>query len=139
MDLKPKNILVKEGVDKNGNFILEEIKVADLGCCIKHKHKRATAFNGGTHGFTAPEINGRTLVHEYNADIWSFGMTLKCLVFGENDANICKKNFDSSQMNIDADLMDVITNALKIDPLKRPNARDLIKFKFFSKVIEHDQ
>ncbi len=65
-DLKPENIIVKDGT----------LFLIDFGCTIRKGENASLQKFGGTKGYTAPEVYRGTAIDE-QADFYSFGMIMK--------------------------------------------------------------
>lgn len=153
-DIKPSNILL----DGNQKFC----KISDFGCSIiepskspfKSKFEKSDlskCFDRelnkivGTPAFIAPEICHlgsneyeleNTTIDGYKLDIWSFGITLYCLIF--NDLPFYGKNeFDTYKKIINDSLVDkvnksplqelVVRRMLEKDPRQRVDIFELTK------------
>lgn len=73
-DIKPENLLIKDGI----------VKISDFGLSCRVKNEMTSKNFSGTHEFIAPEIieiNSKIIASPYAIDYYSLGITLYDLVF----------------------------------------------------------
>eukprot|EP00754_Rhynchopus_humris_P020638 Rhum_TRINITY_DN14706_c5_g1::Rhum_TRINITY_DN14706_c5_g1_i1::g.111920::m.111920 len=143
-DIKPANILL----DKEGN-----VKICDFGCCAfldTCGNVAATPLNIGTQAYMAPErMSGAATEFSSAADIWALGVSLLEMASGRHPFPTLHPRNASTWMNseevfcpstivwphedykLSAELRDMITQCLAIEPCKRPTADELLKHKAF--------
>ena len=143
-DIKPANILL----DKEGN-----VKICDFGCCAfldTCGNVAATPLNIGTQAYMAPErMSGAAEEFSSAADIWALGVSLLEMASGRHPFPTLHPRNASTWMNseevfcpstivwphedykLSAELRDMITQCLAIEPSKRPTADELLKHKAF--------
>ena len=73
-DIKPANILISEN---------DELKLADFGISELVSESGTTSQKAGTYYFLPPEVFSQDKVDAKGIDIWSMGITLYYLLFGE--------------------------------------------------------
>lgn len=124
-DIKPDNILLA----KNKQFI----KVCDFGFTRKDKKLMTTIM--GTMKYIAPEMLD-SRVYDESVDIWSLGVLLFQLICLYTQAEIpdlileIRNNPDYIRERLkdhDEVLVQIIERCLKIDPVDRPEAKDIIE------------
>lgn len=120
-DFKLENVLLHNDI----------LKIADLGFCSQSEVPKTTL---GTRNYMAPEIMNH---QKYNnkVDIWSLGVGLYRMVFGEypfetKEIEGLKKgknsiSFDVKGVDCSDALKDLIKNMLVIDPEKRIEWKDI--------------
>ena len=105
-DIKPENILIKY-INQN-DFI---IKLSDFGLGKELSSKNYFTSNVGTNFFKAPEVENNK--YDYKADLYSIGIVLYFLYFGEYPINEIKNNYDNKEIE------DLINNLIEKDYNKR--------------------
>lgn len=139
-DIKPKNILIKNGV----------LKIADFGLAKKMKKKEMSDTVCGSPLYMAPEIIKKK---EYNnkSDIWSLGIILYEMIFKKNPFQECKnineltnkinnKKIDieeNENININMECIKLIKKMLQKEEEKRIEWNELFNDKWI-KDIEYD-
>lgn len=133
-DIKPENLLV----DSNDN-----VKVTDFGVSHEVGHEDQSnsrkSYTGGTPAFSPPEISDITIPFDGKiADIWSLGVTLYVIVFGQlpfegetiieilqniKEKPVILPDFPS----ISPQLQDLILKMLIKDPRKRITIEEIKK------------
>lgn len=134
-DIKLKNILI----DSNLN-----IKIIDFGLCFFINNNNSLTYDFcGTPLFTSPDIlfgNG----YDFSTDLWSLGVTLyyimvkKYPITGANKKelfyNIKYKLIDFN-LNLDNNLLDLLSKLLHKNPKKRININDVINHPWLNNSI----
>ena len=90
-DIKPQNILIKY-INQN-DFI---IKLTDYGLVKKLNSKSYFSSDVGTDIFKAPEVINNK--YDYKADLYSIGIVLYYLYFGEYPINKIKNNYNNNEI-----------------------------------------
>ncbi|KAK2194885.1 bifunctional Protein kinase-like domain superfamily/Serine-threonine-protein kinase [Babesia duncani] len=124
-DLKPENILLKHVLDSNVNiddngeaFI---VKIGDFGAATNDRYGLFDTV--GTMSYAAPEVLSCGGVNEYSgksADIWSLGVVLYAMLFGQLPWN----NEDES---IQRAYNEIITKKLHFPKTVSKSVRDLLE------------
>jgi calcium-dependent protein kinase len=140
-DLKPENILFLT------DDINSEIKLIDFGLARKYDNNEKLSTVLGTPYYIAPEV----LKGSYNnkCDIWSIGAMTYIMLSGDLpfDGSTSNEIFNKIVHNdisftsdkwkiISHEAQDFIKECLIKDPEKRMTAKDAIKHKWFSKILE---
>ena len=109
-DIKPENILIKKL--KNNKYLY---KLTDYGLSkqLTQRHKASTV--AGTNDYIAPEIKGNLNIDKSKVDLWSIGILIYKLYFG----NIPKNNIILKTNNIYLD--DLIKKLLIEKPFGENN------------------
>lgn len=137
---------------KLDNILLDEffnIKLADLGIALCAKGTSALlAHKRGTSKYMAPEVENSSSDSPYNcykADIYSLGIVLHLLVFGQHptaeliednstgihESTDSEKVFTKDKMNsfqnsfVSAECQDLIQRMINPDPAKRPSIEEI--------------
>jgi serine/threonine protein kinase len=84
-DIKPGNILI---------FDIDRLKLADFGFTKVIDPNVLNNTHVGTHGYLAPEINANSPTYYPGTDIWSLGMVLHDMIYGEDKPPILPFNVD---------------------------------------------
>ncbi len=116
-DIKPENILIKY-INKN-DFI---IKLSDFGLGKQLNSKSYFTSDVGTDIFKAPEVY--TNNYDYKADLYSIGIVLYFLYFGEYPINEIKNNYDNNEIK------DLINKLIEKDYNKRIDWNNYINHPF---------
>ena len=137
-DIKPYNIFIDNNKTK--------IKLGDFGCSIKIKDNNSEPI--GTIFYTAPEII-KNLKYDEKCDLWSLGVTLYELYFGElpygRDVNAFKikeaiydeKNFRFKKSNIPT--LDILfKRLLVINPKNRMTFEEFFQYIFNKDFMKRD-
>uniref|UniRef100_A0A7S2U6B1 Protein kinase domain-containing protein n=1 Tax=Attheya septentrionalis TaxID=420275 RepID=A0A7S2U6B1_9STRA len=130
-DLKPDNIFL----DQEGN-----VKLGDFGLAVQLASSDETLiYQAGTHLFMAPEMI-EWKRHSFEADIWSLGVILYCLLTGKCPfrgvfqmlfQRIVKGEYKfPDTMSFDA--KDLISSMLQADPADRPSLEEISCHEFFT-------
>ncbi len=142
-DLKPENILFENKSE------FSDIKIIDFGLSRKLFNNDDLHSIVGSPFYVAPEV----LEGNYDAkcDVWSIGVISYCLLCGRppfysNDKKELFKMIKSQEakfthqiwQNISEEAKDFIKSTLVKNHKKRPNARKILKHKWFAKVLEED-
>ena len=90
-DIKPHNILIKH-INKN-DFIVE---MSDFSFGKELNSKNYFTSDVGTKIFKAPEVENNK--YDYKADLYSIGIVLYYLYFGEYPINKIKNNYDNNEI-----------------------------------------
>ena len=140
-DVKGANILLSEdGYAKLGDF--------GVGIQLNNSHEYRTSKKGSPY-WMSPQV---VLCKNYDmkTDIWSLGITCIELVEGEPPNGELKpykvmekiaidppkaENFISKDEHTD-DFIDFVNQCLEINPEKRPNAQQLLKHRFITKLAQ---
>ena len=116
-DIKPENILIKY-INKN-DFI---IKLSDFGLGKQLNSKKFFTSNVGTGIFKAPEVENKN--YNYKADLYSIGIVLYYLYFGEYPIRERKNDYENNEIK------DIINNLLEKDCTKRLDWNNYINHPF---------
>ena len=116
-DIKPQNILIKY-TNKN-DFI---IKLTDFGLGKQLNSKSYFTSDVGTDIFKAPEVH--TNNYDYKADLYSIGIVLYYLYFGEYPIKEIKNNYDNNEIK------NLINNLIEKDCNKRLDWNNYINHPF---------
>ena len=114
-DIKPQNILIKY-INKN-DFI---IKLTDFG--LGKQLNSSFTSDVETDVFTAPEVHTKNF--DYKADLYSIGIVLYYLYFGEYPINQIKNNYDNNEIK------NLINNLIEKDSNKRLDWNNYINHPF---------
>jgi serine/threonine protein kinase len=133
-DIKPANILMS----RSGG----QIKLADFGIAAEGEHA-ATEFTEfvGTLLYMAPERLKGSATYGFEADIWSFGLTVYACVVGEpphkrlSQFELITTVVNDKPPRLDpsvypADVCDFVALCLQTVPSNRPTAKQLLKHPF---------
>lgn len=118
-DFKPDNVLFHKG----------RVKIADLGL---GKISDIATTNAGTSYYTAPEISeaiGKPF-YTNRVDIFSLGVTLYEMAYGEGDPNVPFVDFNKNGVKRSEGLVDLIGKMLVKDPMKRISWREIYEHEF---------
>ncbi|KXS20160.1 kinase-like protein [Gonapodya prolifera JEL478] len=131
-DLKDENIVI----DADYN-----IKLVDFGSASRipsHREHYFTKFNGTTH-FASPEVVRKQSYRGPEAEVWSLGVLLFTIVFGENPfqnkAEILKGEF-RFPTKIDRQCADLISKMLTYDEHRRIKVEDILKHEWIREEVE---
>ena len=128
-DFKPENVLFHKG----------RVKIADLGLA---KISDIASTKGGTSYYTAPEISeskGKAF-YTNRVDIYSLGVTLYEMAYGEGDPNVPFMDFNRNMINRSNELKDLIGKMLRKDPIQRISWREIYEHDFLksTNLVEND-
>ena len=125
MDLKPANILLKNG----------QVKLMDFGMSLYHSEIEDKELIMGTPHYIAPEMGITGKPHK-RSDIWSLGITIIYMLTntlpyddlsGINAVNaIAEYGVQIPVENVSQDLRSFLSIVLTTDPEKRPSAETLL-------------
>ena len=137
-DIKPYNIFIDDNKTK--------IKLGDFGCSIRIKDNKSKPI--GTIFYTAPEII-KNLKYDEKCDLWSLGVTLYELYFGElpygknvnafkiKEAIYDEENFRFRKSNIPT--LDILfKRLLVINPKNRMTFDELFQYIFNKDFMKND-
>ena len=119
---------------KDENFVVDSkgvVKLIDFGSAAYVKDGPFSMFVG-TAGFAPPEVLGNGYYSGKPQDVWSLGILLYTLVFGENpfvDAEDILNNsprFDRLKVDVSKGCLDMISCLLSKDVDKRPDIVEVI-------------
>eukprot|EP01023_Acetabularia_acetabulum_P052183 TRINITY_DN5783_c1_g1_i3.p1 TRINITY_DN5783_c1_g1~~TRINITY_DN5783_c1_g1_i3.p1 ORF type:complete len:387 (-),score=37.53 TRINITY_DN5783_c1_g1_i3:573-1733(-) len=143
-DIKLENILIQ--IQKNGAL---QLKLCDFGFA-KHMERDSAPFSMvGSRAYIAPEVLFPHIYDKFDftqRDIWSCGVTLFCILFGEYpfDQRKFQKPFDyyealqksafnfPSHPTVSQSCRQLITQMLTADPNQRITLKQLMKTQWFT-------
>lgn len=124
-DIKPSNFLL----DSHKN-----IKICDFGISSQYRSNEQCCTRKGTLPFMSPELLKVKMHNPFKDDIWALGVSLYYMAYGQLpwksrtiEALIENQIFAPSyQKNIiSSKLIEIISNCLKLDPMKRPDIHSI--------------
>lgn len=132
-DLKPCNILVDDQ---------KQIKLIDFGLSNFSNEGTLRSTFCGSPAYAAPEmLLGQTYIGP-EVDIWSLGVILYGMVIGklpfENVGQLLKGKYEIP-VNMDQDLMNLITIMLESDNTKRATIKDVCEHKWIMKHTQEEE
>jgi len=147
-DLKPENLLFVEAPSRDPEEKLT-IKLIDMGMSLKFDPDTNVSGALGTPGYLAPEARDMK-PHTYVMDVWSLGVILFQMLRGKmpfTKAQIKKflyttidiprtaafKARTGNQKEFTADLEDLLTKMLQLQPQARPNTREILEHPWVAK------
>eukprot|EP01084_Bolivina_argentea_P261432 441773_1 len=154
LDIKPDNIMFRNGKNEYNLFYGNGWKVIDLGLTeyIGHKNKNKNIklnYFIGTKGYAAPEMHTDKLIN-YKSDIWALGVVILYIL--NNGYNIFNNKYNPNNNFINSHLMnlyltnkinfklyDLLSQMLEINPNKRPNTKDIFKHSYFNNIVFEGQ
>ncbi|EDO07885.1 Protein kinase domain family protein [Babesia bovis T2Bo] len=172
-DIKPENIFLKRIVRKSSGLISNTsatatsqindqpinlpngtmayiLKIGDFGAATRIPEDRLLLDTVGTMSYAAPEVLGCGGVMGYcgkSADIWSLGILLYAMLFGElpwhnEDINLqdavqqILNNPIKIPLDISASLTHLLRHMLQVNPSKRPSVKEVLAHPWLSEVAE---
>ena len=136
-DIKPENILLTEANENNIT-----VKITDFGLSKSFEGEKLLKTPCGSPLYAAPEILSRKEYKGDKIDIWSSGIVLYTMVYGNlpfNDENmkdlvynITKGNYDLPD-TISKECQDLIKKILQIDPNKRISIQEIKEHPWMNK------
>lgn len=139
------NLMIAHRDIKDENIILDNqfnIKLIDFGAAIRVESGQKFKTFCGTMEFCSPEI---LLGNEYNcfhADIWSMGITLYTIMFGENPFYDFEETIHAvlkPPKKISSDLFQLLSWLLEPNPHNRVTAETLIKHSWINQEVNINQ
>eukprot|EP00930_Biecheleria_cincta_P020237 TRINITY_DN15263_c0_g1_i1.p1 TRINITY_DN15263_c0_g1~~TRINITY_DN15263_c0_g1_i1.p1 ORF type:complete len:545 (+),score=80.48 TRINITY_DN15263_c0_g1_i1:91-1725(+) len=127
-DVKPENFLFEDQRS-------ERIKLIDFGFA-GFLSKEPFTETMGTHDYVAPDVLDGSYTEK--ADLWSFGITVFCMVTGRlpfhgcspsetlNNVRRCSNRWESRLSHLSTEGKDFVRSLIVKDPLLRPSAESLI-------------
>jgi serine/threonine protein kinase len=134
-DLKDENIVIDE------NYHVKLIDFGSASYIPKHPENYFTRFNGTTH-FASPEIVKKKAYRGPEAEIWSLGVLLFTIVFGENPFQNKDEIMEGKYIlpsKIDPECRDLIKKLLTYDEEERITINEVIKHPFIRDEIKRLQ
>ena len=127
-DIKPENILLGAS---------NEILLADYGISAYHNSSKPRNTFCGTPFYMAPETKTFPYEHTNAADIWSLGIVFHELFSGgKKEPSFDQKNNVVLANDIPGDAKDLMMQMLKIDPMERISAEDVLQHHFLLKNLK---
>ncbi len=131
-DLKPDNILFKEG----------QLKIADFGLAVKASSSNEYV---GTREYLAPELNNLIGDKTYNkqVDVWSLGIIFHEMLFGEIPGDgdykvmrelFCRDYKVSNGRKVQVEAKDLLEKMMKINPSERITIEEINQHPFFDDI-----
>jgi len=134
-DLKDENIVIDE------NYHVKLIDFGSASYIPKRSENYFTRFNGTTH-FASPEIVKKKAYRGPEAEIWSLGVLLFTIVFGENPFQNKDEIMEGKYIfpsKIDPDCRDLIKKLLTYDEEERITINEVVKHPFIKDEIKRLQ
>jgi serine/threonine protein kinase len=134
-DLKDENIVIDE------NYHVKLIDFGSASYIPKRPENYFTRFNGTTH-FASPEIVKKKAYRGPEAEIWSLGVLLFTIVFGENPFQNKDEIMEGKYIfpsKIDPECRDLIKKLLTYDEDERITINEVIKHPFIRDEIKRLQ
>lgn len=138
--IKPSHILVH--CDNSGKY---SVKFCGWKSCQKKEELASVTPCSNLSPYDAPELSSTAI--DLSADIWSLGIVLYELVFGQVPQAIYENFLDDlsqtkilrhPQSDVDPNLLDLITRCLKIDPSERLSASEILKHPYYAESSQED-
>lgn len=121
-DIKPDNLVITQWKP------ILQVKICDFGEALRMEEDGVDGHTGGTEGYCSPEaMVGRDIGP--HVDMWSLGITLYELLFGElpfDQEDAADAEIDMVDRDLSSGARDLILKLLEKDPRKRINARDVL-------------
>ncbi|KAI9208058.1 kinase-like domain-containing protein [Polychytrium aggregatum] len=131
-DLKDENIVIGD------DYFIKLIDFGSASRIPRREDEFFTKFNGTAH-FASPEIAHGNPYRGPEAEVWSLGVLLFTIIFGENPfqtrADIIKGEY-RFPFKVDEPLMDLLDGMLTYDSARRYSIRDVIGHPWLKKPIE---
>ncbi|CAI5481182.1 unnamed protein product [Closterium sp. Yama58-4] len=138
-----------EGIPVTSSLFSElpfTIKLADFGLAVMVKEGQKLQGKCGTEGYMAPElVTGQK--YTYSADVWSLGVVLHALLFGElprykQPQDVAKYGVPPPSKKkwtaVTEEGKDLYLAMLQINPEERIQSQDLLKHAWFEKKWDED-
>jgi serine/threonine protein kinase len=139
-DIKPQNLLIKEGDDT-------DIKVADFGFARRVHTPQSLTTRCGTPTYVAPEIL-KNIPHDTKVDMWSVGVVIYVLLVGyppfmeDKQQELFRKIrsgdyefFEEDWGGISQEAKDLVKGLLVVDPNQRLSASAALRSPWFEDAI----
>jgi len=133
-DLKLENIMIAKN---------NKIKLIDFGFCTPSSdcHSNLTSFQGSLE-YLAPEVLQRKPYSGCKSEVWSLGIILFTLLFGEFPFSEADRNQDFIGValvfpcsSVSQHAKDLVTSMLSMEPSERPDLEDLLKHSWFTESL----
>ena len=137
LDIKPQNILISK---------YNKIKLSDFGLSFKCNQDELLNHFVGSFIYEAPEIILKKNYNPFKADIWSLGVTFFYMLFKKlpwqnENKDLIKQQILSGLFQIplinNINISNLIKDLLSLNPLLRPNTKDILSNEIFLNLKEN--